>query len=198
MGDAVWTSYIPIRHCAGDPWPCIIRCFPAPTPDSNDHLLIKPDNKLFIWISDWWLMTDSKSLFLCSCYLYSIWFSKKFSYWCSNYCIYLLHDVLHSKPLLSRVDLCCIVACVTSCCLPQGKDDITGEPLIQHDDDKPEALMARLRHYKDVAKPVIDLYKSVDASLSCLHSVFITVIFLHAANNVSSCCQPIKIRLKLY
>ncbi|XP_032382835.1 adenylate kinase 4, mitochondrial isoform X2 [Etheostoma spectabile] len=42
----------------------------------------------------------------------------------------------------------------------QGKDDITGEPLIQHDDDKPEALMARLRHYKDVAKPVINLYKS--------------------------------------
>lgn len=143
-------------------------------------------------------VTDWKSLFLCSCYLYSIWFSKQFSYWCSNYCIYLLHDVLHSKPLLSRVDLCCIVVCVTSCCLPQGKDDITGEPLIQHDDDKPEALMARLRHYKDVAKPVIDLYKSVDASLSCLHSLFITVIFLHAANNVSSCCQPIKIRLKLY
>ncbi|XP_034035454.1 adenylate kinase 4, mitochondrial-like [Thalassophryne amazonica] len=42
----------------------------------------------------------------------------------------------------------------------EGKDDITGEPLIQHDDDKPEAVMARLRHYKDVAKPVIDLYKS--------------------------------------
>ncbi|XP_077573352.1 adenylate kinase 4, mitochondrial isoform X1 [Stigmatopora nigra] len=42
----------------------------------------------------------------------------------------------------------------------QGEDDITGEPLIQHDDDKPEALMSRLRHYKDVAKPVIDLYKS--------------------------------------
>ncbi|XP_077463247.1 adenylate kinase 4, mitochondrial isoform X2 [Stigmatopora argus] len=42
----------------------------------------------------------------------------------------------------------------------QGEDDITGEPLIQHDDDKPEALMSRLRHYKDVAKPVIELYKS--------------------------------------
>uniref|UniRef100_A0A1A8GSK3 GTP:AMP phosphotransferase AK3, mitochondrial n=1 Tax=Nothobranchius korthausae TaxID=1143690 RepID=A0A1A8GSK3_9TELE len=42
----------------------------------------------------------------------------------------------------------------------QGKDDITGELLIQHDDDKPEALLARLRHYKEVAKPVIDLYKS--------------------------------------
>ncbi|XP_068599293.1 adenylate kinase 4, mitochondrial [Brachionichthys hirsutus] len=48
----------------------------------------------------------------------------------------------------------------------QGKDDITGEPLIQHDDDKPEALMARLRLYKDVAKPVIDLYKK----LGILHS----------------------------
>ncbi|KAM3876558.1 adenylate kinase 4, mitochondrial [Diretmus argenteus] len=42
----------------------------------------------------------------------------------------------------------------------QGRDDITGEPLIQHDDDKAEALVARLRHYKDVAKPVMDLYKS--------------------------------------
>uniref|UniRef100_H3DL75 GTP:AMP phosphotransferase AK3, mitochondrial n=1 Tax=Tetraodon nigroviridis TaxID=99883 RepID=H3DL75_TETNG len=42
----------------------------------------------------------------------------------------------------------------------QGKDDVTGEPLVQHEDDKPEALMARLRHYKDVAKPVMDLYKS--------------------------------------
>lgn len=47
----------------------------------------------------------------------------------------------------------------------QGKDDVTGEPLIQHDDDKPEALMARLRHYKDVAKPVIDLYKLVKTFL---------------------------------
>ncbi|XP_028822233.1 adenylate kinase 4, mitochondrial [Denticeps clupeoides] len=42
----------------------------------------------------------------------------------------------------------------------KGVDDITGEPLIQHEDDKPMALVARLRHYKDVAKPVIDLYKS--------------------------------------
>lgn len=87
---------------------------------------------------------------------------------------------------------------MTLCCPPQGKDDVTGEPLIQHDDDKPEALMARLRHYKDVAKPVIDLYKSVNASLSCLYSVFLTVIFLQAASSVSSCCQHTEIRLKLY
>lgn len=71
---------------------------------------------------------------------------------------------------------------MTLCCLLQGKDDVTGEPLIQHDDDKPEALMARLRHYKDVAKPVIDLYKSVNGLLSFLHSLFITVIFQHLMN----------------
>lgn len=66
---------------------------------------------------------------------------------------------LHTYNPLSWVDFCCIVASVNLCCIPQGKDDLTGEPLIQHDDDKPEALMSRLRHYKDVAKPVIDLYK---------------------------------------
>ncbi|XP_059922324.1 adenylate kinase 4, mitochondrial isoform X5 [Gadus macrocephalus] len=42
----------------------------------------------------------------------------------------------------------------------RGRDDVTGEPLIQHADDRPEALQARLRHYKDVAKPVMNLYKS--------------------------------------
>uniref|UniRef100_A0A2K5I6L2 Adenylate kinase active site lid domain-containing protein n=1 Tax=Colobus angolensis palliatus TaxID=336983 RepID=A0A2K5I6L2_COLAP len=36
-----------------------------------------------------------------------------------------------------------------------GIDDVAGEPL----DDKPEAVAARLRRYKDVAKPVIELYK---------------------------------------
>ncbi|XP_051020746.1 adenylate kinase 4, mitochondrial isoform X2 [Acomys russatus] len=41
-----------------------------------------------------------------------------------------------------------------------GIDDITGEPLVQQEDDKPEAVAARLRRYKDAAKPVIELYKS--------------------------------------
>ncbi|EOA93046.1 Adenylate kinase isoenzyme 4, mitochondrial, partial [Anas platyrhynchos] len=43
---------------------------------------------------------------------------------------------------------------------PQGIDDLTGEPLVQREDDKPEAVAARLRKYKDAAKPVIELYKS--------------------------------------
>lgn len=41
----------------------------------------------------------------------------------------------------------------------QGVDDLTGEPLVQREDDKPEAVAARLRKYKDAAKPVIELYK---------------------------------------
>jgi adenylate kinase len=41
-----------------------------------------------------------------------------------------------------------------------GIDDVTGEPLVQKEDDKPEAVAARLRRYKDTAKPVVELYKS--------------------------------------
>ncbi|XP_063795242.1 adenylate kinase 4, mitochondrial [Pseudophryne corroboree] len=41
-----------------------------------------------------------------------------------------------------------------------GIDDVTGEPLVQQEDDKPDAVVTRLRQYKDVAKPVIERYKS--------------------------------------
>ncbi|XP_075011685.1 adenylate kinase 4, mitochondrial isoform X1 [Calonectris borealis] len=51
----------------------------------------------------------------------------------------------------------------------QGVDDLTGEPLVQREDDKPEAVAARLRKYKDAAKPVIELYNTRDGeALSCL------------------------------
>ncbi|XP_040216700.1 adenylate kinase 4, mitochondrial [Rana temporaria] len=41
-----------------------------------------------------------------------------------------------------------------------GIDDVTGEPLVHEEADKPEAVVSRLRQYKDVAKPVIERYKS--------------------------------------
>ncbi|XP_038608444.1 adenylate kinase 4, mitochondrial isoform X2 [Tachyglossus aculeatus] len=44
--------------------------------------------------------------------------------------------------------------------LVHGVDDVTGEPLVQEEDDKPDAVAARLRQYKGAAKPVIELYKS--------------------------------------
>lgn len=51
-----------------------------------------------------------------------------------------------------------------------GKDDVTGEPLIQRDDDKEEAIRNRLRVYHDQTAPLVSYYEkkgilvSVDAS----------------------------------
>ncbi|EHB12298.1 Adenylate kinase isoenzyme 4, mitochondrial [Heterocephalus glaber] len=44
--------------------------------------------------------------------------------------------------------------------LVPGVDDVTGEPLVQQEHDRPEAVAARLRRYKDAAKPVMELYRS--------------------------------------
>lgn len=41
----------------------------------------------------------------------------------------------------------------------EGKDDITGEDLVQRPDDKPEAVQKRLEIYESVTRPVIDFYK---------------------------------------
>ncbi|MCR4675948.1 MAG: adenylate kinase [Sphaerochaetaceae bacterium] len=41
----------------------------------------------------------------------------------------------------------------------EGKDDDTGEDLIQRDDDKPEAISHRLEVYAEQTQPLIDYYK---------------------------------------
>merc|ERR1712086_188866 len=41
----------------------------------------------------------------------------------------------------------------------EGKDDETREPLIQRDDDKPEAVGARLQQYDDMTLPLVGLYE---------------------------------------
>lgn len=41
----------------------------------------------------------------------------------------------------------------------EGLDDLTGEPLSQRDDDKPEILKERLAIYKNVTAPVLDYYR---------------------------------------
>lgn len=41
----------------------------------------------------------------------------------------------------------------------QGKDDLTGDPLVQRDDDKPEIVMKRLEQYELLTRPVIEFYK---------------------------------------
>jgi len=42
----------------------------------------------------------------------------------------------------------------------EGKDDETGEPLVQRDDDKPESVLKRLQKYEMVTKPLVDYYKT--------------------------------------
>ena len=42
----------------------------------------------------------------------------------------------------------------------EGKDDITGEDLIQRDDDKEETVKKRLEVYHQQTKPLVDFYKT--------------------------------------
>jgi len=46
----------------------------------------------------------------------------------------------------------------------EGKDDVTGEPLVQRDDDKEETVKKRLDIYHDQTEPLIDYYKEWEAS----------------------------------
>jgi len=42
----------------------------------------------------------------------------------------------------------------------EGKDDVTGDPLIQRDDDKEETVRKRLQVYDDQTRPLVDYYSS--------------------------------------
>jgi adenylate kinase len=40
----------------------------------------------------------------------------------------------------------------------QGKDDVTGEPLIQREDDREETVLKRLQVYSEQTRPLVDYY----------------------------------------
>ena len=42
----------------------------------------------------------------------------------------------------------------------EGKDDVSGEPLIQRDDDKPETVKKRLEVYRQQTRPLVDYYRA--------------------------------------
>ncbi len=46
----------------------------------------------------------------------------------------------------------------------EGKDDVTGEPLIQRDDDKEETVRKRLEVYHSQTEPLVEYYKKWEAS----------------------------------
>jgi adenylate kinase len=54
-----------------------------------------------------------------------------------------------------------------------GKDDITGEPLVQREDDKEETIRKRLQVYHDQTRPLVSFYKSLAEKKSSLR--FITI-----------------------
>ena len=39
-------------------------------------------------------------------------------------------------------------------------DDLTGEPLVQRDDDKEETVRHRLKVYRDQTRPLVDYYSN--------------------------------------
>lgn len=46
----------------------------------------------------------------------------------------------------------------------EGKDDVTGEPLVQRDDDQEETVRKRLEVYHQQTRPLVDYYSSWAAS----------------------------------
>ena len=46
----------------------------------------------------------------------------------------------------------------------EGKDDVTGEPLVQRDDDKEETVRKRLEVYHDQTEPLIGYYRNWEGS----------------------------------
>ncbi|MDY0124318.1 adenylate kinase [Sulfurimonas sp.] len=55
----------------------------------------------------------------------------------------------------------------------EGKDDITGEELVQRDDDKEEVVLDRLKVYHEQTKPLIGYYKEQADKIASL--MYITV-----------------------
>jgi adenylate kinase len=55
-----------------------------------------------------------------------------------------------------------------------GKDDITGEPLVQREDDKEETIRKRLQVYHDQTRPLVSFYKALAEKKSGLKCITIS------------------------
>lgn len=68
----------------------------------------------------------------------------------------------------------------------EGKDDETGEELIQRDDDKPEVVLDRLKVYHDQTAPLAGYYKAEAESGSCR---YITIDGTQPIETVQTCIK---------
>lgn len=46
----------------------------------------------------------------------------------------------------------------------EGRDDVTGEPLVQRDDDREETIRNRLRVYHEQTEPLVEYYRRLSSS----------------------------------
>lgn len=66
----------------------------------------------------------------------------------------------------------------------EGKDDVTGEDLVQRDDDKEEVVLDRLKVYHSQTAPLIDYYQDQAAKVEALQ--YITVDGTDSIENVQA------------
>jgi len=68
----------------------------------------------------------------------------------------------------------------------EGKDDETGEPLVQRHDDKPETVRARLEQYDKSTSPLVQYYEQ-NGVLKSFHGTQSDVIYPKVKNWLESC-----------
>ncbi|WVN42473.1 adenylate kinase [beta proteobacterium MWH-UniP1] len=66
-----------------------------------------------------------------------------------------------------------------------GKDDVTGEPLIQRDDDLEATVRKRLEVYHSQTKPLVDFYKNWSASGDAAAPKLVTVSGVGAVDAIT-------------
>ena len=57
----------------------------------------------------------------------------------------------------------------------EGIDDVTGEPLVQRDDDKEETVKERLSIYHDQTEPLINYYQTYSKSGDVAAPKYVTI-----------------------
>lgn len=66
----------------------------------------------------------------------------------------------------------------------EGKDDVTGEPLVQRDDDKEETVKKRLEVYHDQTEPLIGYYKDWEKSSDAAAPKYIKINGVGKVNEI--------------
>ncbi len=70
-----------------------------------------------------------------------------------------------------------------------GLDDVTGEPLTQREDDRPETVKKRLSVYHDQTKPLVNFYQKLAAEGGAFSPAYIQVSGLGEVQAVSQAIQ---------